>query len=67
MKCMTCKYATDKDKGALKCHRFPKAAIVSREYWCGEYQEEGNNEVRIDKKPTGKRLSQDRSVLGVNS
>jgi len=51
MKCMTCKFATDKDKGALKCQRFPKAVIVSREYWCGEYQEEGPKKPAKNEKP----------------
>jgi hypothetical protein len=60
MNCMSCKFAADKDKGALKCHRYPSPVIKNRDGWCGEFiKEEGNYEKRIPKKPAVSRLSQD--------
>lgn len=41
MNCMSCKFATDKDKGALRCQRYPTSVPKNRHDWCGEYQEEG--------------------------
>lgn len=40
MNCMSCKFAADKDKGALKCHRYPRPVIKSRDGWCGEFSQE---------------------------
>jgi len=56
MNCMSCKFAADKDKGALKCHRYPSPVIKNRDGWCGEFLKEGENvdEKRIPKKPSSK-------------
>lgn len=53
MNCMSCKFATDKDKGALRCQRYPTAVPKNRNDWCGEYQGE-NDEKRVPKKPASK-------------
>jgi hypothetical protein len=56
MNCMSCKFAADKDKGALKCHRYPSPVIKNRDGWCGEFLKEGENvdEKRVPKKPSSK-------------
>jgi hypothetical protein len=51
MNCMSCKFSTDKDKGALRCQRYPTSVPKNRHDWCGEFiKEEGNDEKRVPKK-----------------
>lgn len=54
MNCMKCKFAVDKDKGALRCLRYPSPVPKNRNDWCGEFQEGETNEKRIPKKPASK-------------